>query len=85
MHKNTPPVPLTYGQERPASLKDIIKEAMEAYNIATQEEGEALKRAASQPLPDYGIEPDFEEVDATEESEEAVEQESEDVVEIGSD
>ena len=35
VHKNTPPVPATYGQERPPSPQDIIKEAMDAYKIAT--------------------------------------------------
>ena len=97
MHKNTPPVPATYGQERPPSPQDIVKEAMDAYEIATQEESEALKGAGKHPLPDFGIEPEFKEVEVTEESEvqseaqeagagsEEASAESEDVIEVGSD
>ena len=66
-------MPPTNGQEHPPSPKDIVKEAMEAYNIASQEEQEALRGAASQPLPDCGVEPDFEEVKVTEDSEDVLE------------
>ena len=90
VHKNTPPVPDTYGHERPPSPQDIVKEAMDTYEIATQEENEALKGAGKHPLPDFSIEPKFKEVEVTEESEvqpEAQETgaESEDVIEVGSD
>ena len=50
---------------------------MDAYDIAKEEEREALKGAASQLHQDYDIEPDFEEID--------VMKESEGVVEVGSD
>ena len=97
VHKNTPPVPATYGQERPPSPQDIVKEAMDTYEIATQEENEALKGAHKHPLPDFSIEPKFKEVEVTEESEvqseaqeagaesEEASAESEDVIEVGSD
>ena len=86
VHKNTPPVPSTYGQECPASPKDIVQEAMEAYDVTTQEEWEALKGAAKQPLTDFAIKPDFKEVEATEESEvQEASAESEDIIEVGSD
>ena len=90
MHKNTPPVPATYGQEHPPSPQDIIKEAMDAYEIATKEENEALKVAGKHPVPDFCIVPEFKEEEVTEESEvqsEAQEAgaECEDVIEVGSD
>ena len=59
---------------------------MDAYDIAMEEENEALKGVGKQPHPDYGIEPDFKEVEVTEESEaQEASAESEDVIEVGSD
>ena len=84
--KNTPPVPSTYGQEHPASPQDIVNEAMDAYNIAMEEENKALKGVGKQPHPDNSIEPEFKEVEVTEESEaQEASAESEDVIEVGSD
>ena len=59
---------------------------MDAYDIATEEENEALKGVGKQSHPDYGIEPEFKEVEVTEELKaQEASAECKDVIEVGSD